>query len=86
MKTDRLYFNNQEFPYAVIKIFGGTAQEEYVNVSTTQLESLLVDPTTQNYTSPKAQVLDEQIGFYLKADELAFLPVHQIVQIIESNW
>ena len=68
-----------------ITIFAGTPDELQVTVSSTELDTVLLQDMDGSIAADDATRLDEKIAYYIEPDEFN-LPEEEIVKIVEASY
>lgn len=76
---------DKEYPAIDITIFAGTPDELQVTVSSTELDTVLLQDMDGSIATDDAIRLDEKIAYYIEPDEFN-LPEEEIVKIVEASY
>jgi hypothetical protein len=77
---DSIFFNRVLYPIRTIDLI----KWGVVNISTTNLECLLLDSNTDDYVSDEARSIDEMIFYYVEKNQLN-LPKLEFTQLLQSE-
>lgn len=77
-------WEGKNYPAKDFILFKGTKEEEEVTVSTSELNMKLIDEEDGLPTSDEAEILDNDIYYYMSEEELMNLTDEEIITILEN--